>query len=49
MFTLIIVWLSGETDRFTYETREQAETIGRRYAIAFGQQVTWYGIVEGKR
>ena len=43
MYELVIVWLTGETDIFTYNTEEEAQKAADGYKIAFGSQVEWTG------
>lgn len=45
MYELVIIWENGDKDVYEYESREKAEEIGRGYKeLAFGDQVTWYGV-----
>lgn len=40
---LVVVWETGETDVFEYETEEKAEQGGKNVKMACGTQVQWYG------
>lgn len=44
MFELVIVWSTGETNIYEYETREDAEQGGENFLLAFGLQVSWWGV-----
>lgn len=48
MFTLIIIWETGEKETYTYNTEAEAEQAARNMAKAFGHQIAWYGISEGR-
>lgn len=39
MYELIVVWFSGEKEKYTYSTMEEAKTAADGYKIAFGSQV----------
>lgn len=43
---LVVKWETGEEDRFIYDTKEAAEKAASGYKTAFGNQVTWTGIIE---
>lgn len=40
-YTLNIIWLSGEIERFTYQTELQANIILQGYKTAFGHQISY--------
>ena len=46
MYTLIIIWQTGERSEYEYSTREQAEQGERNMRVAFGNQIEWTGINE---
>lgn len=41
MYELVIIWETGEQERHTYATREDAEKIEAGYVSAFGSQVVF--------
>lgn len=47
-YELLIVWESGEDERYWYRTREEAEQIAKGYQMAFGRQVEFAYIIEHK-
>lgn len=42
MFLLKIVWETGEKESYIYKTEEEAESAGRNFKQAFGNQVSYY-------
>lgn len=46
MYELVIVWDSGETDIYTYDSKEAAEEGGESMKMALGNQIAWYGTRE---
>ena len=44
MYELVVVWETGETDIFEYETEEKALSAGRGMFTALGKQIAWYGV-----
>ena len=43
---LVVVWDTGETDVYGYETETEARAAGAGMKMALGNQVEWYGIRE---
>lgn len=43
-FELVVVWETGETDVYGYDTREKAEAVGSGMKMAFGNQIQWHGV-----
>ena len=48
MFELVIIWDTGEKDVYTYNTEIEAETSGKNFKMAFGNQISWFGVRKGK-
>ena len=46
---LVVVWSTGETDVFEYNTEEEAESAGRGMRTALGNQIAWYGTRQKRR
>ena len=44
MAELVVVWSSGEINRYTYSYEAEAEEAGRNLKTVFGNQVEWYGV-----
>lgn len=43
-YELVVIWNDGQKEIHEYPTYEDAESVGRGYKIAFGNQVEWYGV-----
>lgn len=48
MFGLIVIWSTGDTNVYEYETREEAAKGAGRMRMAFGNQIRWTGIDKKK-
>lgn len=46
MYELIIVWSTGEKEKYTYKTMEKARAIENGFLMAFGGQVAFTCINE---
>ena len=46
MYELIIVWYTGEIEKYTYKTIEKARAIESGFLMAFGGQVSFTCINE---
>lgn len=46
MYELIIVWSTGEKEKYTYKTIEKARAIESGFLMAFGDQVAFTCINE---
>lgn len=46
MFELIVVWSTGDTNVYEYDTQEQEEAVigAGRMRMAFGKQIAWTGV-----
>lgn len=44
MFELIVIWSTGDTNLYEYDTREEAVIGASRMRMAFGKQITWTGV-----
>lgn len=44
MYELVVIWDNGEKEIHEYSNYQDAENVGRGYKIAFGNQVSWYGV-----
>lgn len=44
MFELIVLWSTGDTNVYEYDTREEAVKGASRMRMAFGNQIRWTGI-----
>jgi len=42
---LIIIWSDGSVDRYNYATEEEARRCENNFKLAFGNQVSWTGLV----
>ena len=43
-YELVVVWDTGGTNIWVYDTWEEADQAGRNMRIALGDQVFWYGV-----
>lgn len=43
-YELVVIWSDGQKEIHEYPTYEDADSVGRGYKIAFGNQVSWYGV-----
>lgn len=46
-YTLLVVWITGERETYTYSTRKDAEQGAGNFYRAFGGQIAYTGIMEG--
>lgn len=44
MFELIVVWSTGDTNVYEYDTQEEAVIGADRMRMAFGKQIAWTGV-----
>lgn len=44
MYELVIVWATGETEVFTYNTEKEAQESGYGMRTALGNQIEWWGV-----
>lgn len=44
MFELIVVWGTGDTNVYEYDTREEVAIGAGRMRMAFGKQIAWTGV-----
>ena len=42
-YELVDVWETGEKETHAYATKEEAQTAGDGYKMAFGNQISWTG------
>lgn len=43
---LIIIWDDGEREVYDYQTIDEAEEAMESMKMAFGEQISWCGVVE---
>lgn len=43
---LVIIWDDGEREVYDYQTTDEAEEAMEGMKMAFGEQISWMGIVE---
>lgn len=43
-YELVIVWETGKTEVFEYNTEEEAYNAGIGMKVALGNQISWYGV-----
>ena len=46
MYELLIIWDDGKREVYNYKTYEEAEKAGEGCKMAFGNQISWYGVKE---
>lgn len=45
-YKLIVIWYTGEKNEHLYKTYEEAQQVANNYKMAFGNQITYTGIIE---
>jgi hypothetical protein len=41
---LVVIWVTGEKEVYSYNSKEDAEEAERGFWMAFGNQISWTGI-----